>query len=259
MSTTTKTKPCRKATRTKRGRPAADDYPMPFRELPLRLQDAALESFRRSGCHYYSWDSEYIQENLAEILTYEFGVEPVYENYKNKLGNTCRGNPKIYWDQYNFVEFEVDDFDIHEVLKHGGDEEALTKEHGTCYYKPEARELAGLWATVAVLESALGMDFQASYRLKPGEYESERVEWQWERDDGPEYYPEETPGSEDYQVAARLFERIDEALKDYYEAAYSRLRQCIEDEEEWHSSDEYLRDTLENNDCYTFDEEGDLA
>jgi len=214
---------------------------MPFSELPLRLQDAAIESFRDSG-KCWDDDCELLQEDLAEILGYEFGLTVWYA-----------------WDQYNCVEFEVDNFDLDEVLKHARDDEETVKEFGTCYFKPEAKELQVLLAEVVMLELVLGVDFNAGYRLKEDRNGYGRVEWQWERDDGPKYYPTETPGSSEYQAAKQLFNRIDEALKDYYEAACRRLRKCIEDDEEWHSSDEYIQELLEGNDCWEFDEEGDLV
>ena len=257
-ATLTRRKATRKATRTKRGRPAADDYPMPFRELPLRLQDAAIESFRNSNNCYDEQNNEFIQDNLGEVLEYEFGITPEYETYKDKDGKNHKGSPKIYWDQYNYVEFEVDDFSIDEVLKHGGDEDALDKEHGTCYFKPEARELLVLMAQVVIMEASLGVEFDADYRLKTDTRHDvySHVTWQWDREDGPKYYPIETPGSAEYQAADKLFGRIEEALKDYYEAACSRLRKCIEDEEKWRFSDECVRETLENNDHWEFDDEG---
>ncbi|MGA2253041.1 MAG: hypothetical protein ABSG53_00130 [Thermoguttaceae bacterium] len=226
------------------------DFPLPFSELPPDLQERAIKSFRDSDhCWDYD-DSDFLQENLGESLTYEFGVKPEYDFHKGKDGKTRRGNPKIYWDQYNYVEFEVDEFDLDEVLKHARNDEATLKQYGTCYFKPEAAELVTLLAEVVLLEAELGVEFNASYRLTEGKYSSERVEWEWvgEWEDNPEH-----------AAASMLFARIDETLKAYYEAARRRLKNVIEDEEAWHYSDECIRDTLENNDCYEFDEEGDLV
>ena len=246
----------RKSTRTKRGRPAAADFPMPFSELPLRLQDAAIKSFRNKGHIYDYFDADFLQENLGEVLEYEFGLEPEYESFKGKDGKNQRGNPRIFWDAYNHVEFEVEEFDIHEVLKHARNDKDTLKQFGTSYYRPEAEELAGLWATVAVLESVLGVDFHANYQLKEGKYSSSRVEWEWP---GGFPYPYKRGDNPDYDTACDLVERIDEALKDYYEAACSRLRKCIEDEEEYRYSDEGISELLEGNDHWLFDEEGSLA
>ena len=67
MSTATLTKPRRrrkaprpKATRTKRGRPAAADYPMPFSELPLRVQELAIEKWRE-----VNWESSDDQDQVV--------------------------------------------------------------------------------------------------------------------------------------------------------------------------------------------------
>jgi len=233
------------------------DFPLPFSELPPDLQERAIKSFRDSDhCWDYD-DSDFLQENLGESLTYEFGVKPEYDFHKGKDGKTRRGNPKIYWDQYNYVEFEVDEFNIEEVIKHARNDAATVAKHGTCYFQPKAAELAALLHAVEMIELGMGVAFNASYRITEGnEYSDGRVEWEWP--DGGHPHTIDT-ASPEYQAARMLFARINETLKAYHEAARRRLKNVIEDEEAWRYSDECIRDTLEGNDHWTFDEEGRLV
>jgi hypothetical protein len=233
------------------------DFPLPFSELPPDLQEAAIESYRNMGrCWDYD-DNERLQEDLGEVLNYEFGIEPEYETFKGKDGKNHRGNPRIFWNQCNHVEFEIASFDIDEVLKHSGHKETLDREFGTCYYRPEAKELAVLLHAVEMIELGMDWEFNASYRLKPDEKHDhyDRCDWEW-----PDGHPYDAKNAtQEYKTAAALFDRIEAALKDYYEAACSRLKKIIEDTEEYQYSDEGVRETLEANDHWEFDECGDLV
>jgi len=232
------------------------DFPLPFKDLPPDLQKRAIESFRDSD-HCWHWDdNDFLQENLAEVLDYEFGLTAA-TRYRLVNGRRDNDYHAIYWDQYNYVEFEVDEFNIEEVIKHARNDAATVAKHGTCYFQPKAAELAALLHAVEMIELGMGVAFNASYRITEGnEYSDGRVEWEWP--DGGHPHTIDT-ASPEYQAARMLFARINETLKAYHEAARRRLKNVIEDEEAWRYSDECIRDTLEGNDHWTFDEEGRLV
>lgn len=245
----TATLPRRKATRTKRGRPAASDYPLPFRELPLRLQEEAIESYRNSRYCNDSWDCDDVQEQLGEVLEYEFGITPEYSTYKGKDGKEHRGNPKVYWNQYNFVEFEVDDFDLDEVLKHA--DPAIVKTEGTHSYQPSIAASKQTLDLADKAASLMGVEVEWSLRLRHGRYSYCLAEYA---------ITDELWDHIDTSTTFDVFvDKLEDQLKEIYEDACHRLRRVIEDIEAEHYSDEYIRDTLENNDNFEFDEEGQLV
>jgi hypothetical protein len=249
VSTATLTR--RKATRTKRGRPAADEYPLPFRELPKRLQERALESFRNSeqSNDWDSTDSEDLTENLVNDLAYEFGLEVSTRVRQSHNGKTY-SEPQLYWDNYHrTVEFQADLLDLEKVLKHADPE--IFKTEGETAYQPS---IAALKETLDLAEKAaniMGIAVSWTLRLRCGRDEYHLAEYSVDYS----LWDDADPG----EAMDAFVEPLEANLKDIYEDACARVLKIIDGEMDWRASDEYLRDTLENNDCFEFDEEGNLA
>jgi len=227
--------------------PSELDFPLPFSELPPELQEQAIESFRNSRAFCEHDDSEIFTENLVNDLEYEFGLQVQDDTYTIGNGKT-RSRPHLYWDHYHReVEFEAD-FDLEEFLKHGDPE--ITKSEGPTAYQPS---IAAVRETLALAESVanvMGVEVSWSLRLRCGKYDYNLAEYEivsslWDMD-----------ASEDMEI---FRSRLDEQMAEVYQDACHRCLKIIDDEIDYRYSDEYVREELQANDCWEFDEEGDLA
>ena len=241
----------RKATRTNRGRPAADDYPMPFSE-PMRVQELAIEKWQDDPDQSWPrWDEVGdVTEMLAEVLDYEWGIKVATRTHKNANGPTYE-EPDLYWSIYAPLEVTfTEDLNLDDLLAHGRVE--TLKDGDNCFHS-EIAELTVLLAESALTGAAYGIEVEWTLRLMSDEHRDiyQRADW----NAGTRLDTE----SEEFKAFDALQVQMEAALKNIYEAACRRCCDVLDKEYWYRNGEESIREILLNDDDTLFDEEGERA
>lgn len=211
--------------------------PRLYRDLPPEIQKLAVKEWRNNDD--YDCDTEFITESLEELLDYEFGIQVHQRTQRCRNGKTY-DEPKLYWGTYRHeISFHAD-LDIDKLLSHGVPD---------CeYFSENAAELLTLWNMKDLLDAVRLDGYEPEWIIKMDE-DDRSIECN--------YYGCDLT-TEQQEVYDSLADRMTESLKSIYKDACERIYESVNAEIDYHNSDEYIIDRLDNGD-YKFNEEGEIV
>jgi hypothetical protein len=232
------------ATATRRKCEPELEYPLPFKDLPPHVQERAIAEWQDDPEHSWpEWhDVEFLTENLVNDLDYEFGLTVAATCYRRGNGTTSNDGYALYWGTYRHeVEFYCERLDLDKFLAHGV--------AGCNHYDADIAAIRDLMQTATVLGAMFGVDIAWDCTVRADGITRREAEW-----DSSEEINEEQQA-----MIESLAEEIRKRLKKVYRTACARVYEIIESKIKYHNGAEYIRETLEGNDHYEFDEDGRFA
>ena len=227
-------------------------YPRPFAELPKRVQELAVEKWQNDPDNSWPrWDDvDFLTESLVNDLEYEFAIKVAtraesYIGHDNQKRTIKR--PELYWGTYRHeVEFKVDSLDWEKFLTHGVE--------GCEYFDEDIARIHELAAVADIVGAAFGVSICWNCRLTTDSRLDiyDRASWDIDGDN-------RQLTIEECAAIQAIADEIDKLLGEVYDTACARLYEIIESEIDYHNSDECIREDLENNEHFEFDEEGELV
>lgn len=207
-----------------------------FSELSQKAKDRVIERWREEQV-YPDWDDvDFLTETLEEVLSYEFGITVARRLYTTQGGKTG-SNPRLFWETNPFsVEFDPEGVDLDELMKHG--------QEGCEYFTADAARLVELWDAVSTMDVFVwNHDPDWTFDMKEGTADFS-------------LYDESDEDLFSVEQYRKFGEEIGECLKAIYDAATSRLEDMLRSEIDYHYSDEYAAELLED-DGKEYNKDGD--
>jgi hypothetical protein len=222
------------------------EYPLPFSELPPDVQEQAIAKWQDDPDRSWpEWDDvQFLTENLVNDLDYEFGLtvatrDESYIGADNQRHTIKR--PELFWGTYRSeVEFQCERLDLDKFLSHGV--------AGCDHYDADIAAIRDLMHTAEVIGAMFGVDIEWDCNLRDDDHRYTLADWN----------TSEEINEEQQATIEPLAEEIRKRLAKVYRTACYRVYAFIEGEIEYHSSDEYIRELLEDSD-HEFDDEGRLV
>jgi len=230
------------ATATRRECEPELEYPLPFKDLSPNVQERAIAKWQDDPNHSWpEWhDVEFLTENLVNDLDYEFGLT-VARRYRLSNGRTSNDGYELYWGTYRHeVEFHCERLDLDKFLAHGV--------KGCDHYDADIAAVRDLIQTATVLGAMFGVDIEWDCNIRDDDNRCTLAYWN----------SSEEINEEQQATIEPLAEEIRKRLKVVYRTACYRVYKTIEAEIDYHNSDEYIRELLEDSDD-EFDEDGEAV